>query len=143
MKLIASLENCAQVSSFCSITVVRSLQTTSISYYSGPNTSILTICGRRSGGESLIRVAAKVVIFAQLIQGNDVPDSRQRSLASSMSTGSVLLTSSICEKSLLRRFDYKFFSENENLQNLSQNHLFLLFSQIFEQAENYKFRCHC
>ena len=80
MKLIASLENCAQVSSFSSITVVRSLQTTSISYYSGPNTSILTICGHRSGGERLIRVALKVVIFGQLIQGNDVPDSRQRSV---------------------------------------------------------------
>ena len=80
MKLIASLENCAQVSSFSSITVVRSLQTTSISYYSGPNTSILTICGHRSGGERLIRVAVKVVIFGQLIQGNDVPDSRQRSI---------------------------------------------------------------
>ena len=61
MKLIARLENCAQVSSFCSITVVRSLQTTSISYYSGPNTSILTICGHRSGGERLIRVA--VIVF--------------------------------------------------------------------------------
>ena len=59
MKLIASLENCAQVSSFSSITVVRSPQTTSISYYSGPNTSILTICGHRSGGERLIRVAVK------------------------------------------------------------------------------------
>ena len=68
MKLIASLENCAQVSSFSSITVVRSFQTTSISYYSGPNTSILTICGHRSGGESLIRVAANLVIFVQLIK---------------------------------------------------------------------------
>ena len=80
MMSIASLENCAQVSSFSSITVVRSLQPISISYYSGPNTSTLTICGHRSGGESLIRVAANLVIFAQLIQGNPVRDSRQRSI---------------------------------------------------------------